>query len=78
MEWISVKTPPKKNGRYLVVTHGYHEIRSYANNLYKVDDYDFHDKKRAGWYDYDGEYGYWEDNAVTHWAELPELPKEEA
>lgn len=43
-------------------------------NLEKIDDFNFYHKARAGWFDYDSEYGYFEYNDVTHWMELPEAP----
>ena len=72
------KEPPKKDGRYLVWCDRV-EIANYADNLYKVDKYDFYDfkgKKRAGWYIYDGEYGYLELDNVLGWQELPSDYKE--
>lgn len=80
-EWINIKDRlPSINGRYLVVYHffQYREVRvlSFAKNLHKVDEYDFPDKKRPGWYICDSEVGYVEMNGVTYWAELPEMPDE--
>ena len=82
-KWISVKERlPDKDGAYLCCwklsyddrycTH----IYSFAKNLHKVDKYDFKGKKRAGFYDYDSEWGYCEMEGITHWMPLPELPKE--
>ena len=83
MEWISVKDRlPSVDGDYLVtikfkVLKNYGiGIMGYAKNLYKVDEYDFHNKKRPGWYSYDSEYGYYENNDVVAWMELPEVYKE--
>lgn len=88
MEWISVKDKlPENNGKYLVVyqspfvTRAYITIKSYASNLYEVDDFDFFEykgMKHGGWYDYDSEYGYCEcfDNSITHWMSLPPFPHE--
>ena len=78
-EWISVKDKlPDKDGNYLCCW-GEHKgiaICSFAKNLRKVDKYDFKGKNRAGWYDYDSEWGYGEMCNVTHWMPLPELPNE--
>lgn len=80
-EWISVKDRlPKKNGKYLcfkvnnVLPGGYVRIYFFANNLKKVDKYDFYDANRNGWYDYDSEWGYYEVSNITHWMPLPEPP----
>lgn len=82
VEWISVKERlPKKNGEYLCYRDRYYgnpiEICSFATNLYEVDEYDFEDEKRAGWYYYDSEYGYCETSSVTHWMPLPDAPQKE-
>ena len=80
MNWTkcSEQMPPEK-GRYLVVAVifgvPYIEVRRYADDLYKVDEFDFHEDAGAGWYDYDDEIGYYQVTNVTHWAPLPELPK---
>lgn len=68
--------PPKKNGKYLVWWCDEVDIADYTDNLYKVDGYDFKDKKRAGWYEYDSEYGYFELDNVKAWQELPSDYKE--
>ena len=82
-KWISVKDRlPNKDGKYLCCWDGYTvgdkfiDIYSFAKNLRKVDEYNFKDENRAGWYDYDSEWGYCERESVTHWMPLPELPKE--
>lgn len=82
-EWISVKDKlPDKNGVYLCcckVSYSdkpYINIYAFAKNLRKVDKYDFEGMNRAGWYDYDSEWGYCEQTSVTHWMPLPKLPKE--
>ena len=56
------------------------QIVSFTKNLNKVDRYDFPGKeyKRPGWFDYDGEYGYYETGEdITHWMPLPNMPKED-
>ncbi|MCR5201829.1 MAG: hypothetical protein K6D02_01860 [Lachnospiraceae bacterium] len=75
-EWISVSKPPKQDGEYLVTRHDRIEILSYASNLYQVNNYDFGDTKRAGWYSYDTDYGYFECDGVTAWCELPKPYRE--
>lgn len=81
--WISVKdTLPNKDGQYLCcyvnVLSGKPRIGiySFAKNLRKVDNYDFYNMNRAGWYGYDSECGHYEIGNVAHWMPLPELPKE--
>lgn len=69
------KNKPRKSGTYLVVTKsiGTHiSIANFAKNLYKIDNYDFYDAKKSGWYKYDSEYGYYEITNVVAWTELPE------
>lgn len=79
-QWTPVERelPKAKDGEYLVTRRdaiGRPTIvtkRSYAKNLYRVDEFDFHDKKGAsGWYDYDSEYGYYIDTNVVAWMPLP-------
>lgn len=43
----------------------------YQNNLSKVDPFDFFECNRAGWYDYNSEYGNCEVKSVVAWMELP-------
>lgn len=82
-EWISVKDRlPDKNGKYLCCVEGYGNYRyiaaySFALNLEEIDKYDFYNQQRCGWCGLDSEYGYYEHESVTHWMQLPELPKEE-
>ena len=80
-KWYNAKTePPKENGKYLCVTqfsmHQSYDIYGWANRLRDVDKHDFKGIKRGGWYSYDGEYGFYEVDRVTHWMPLPELPKD--
>ena len=76
-KWISVKLKvPEKDGKYLCVKDfKYIDVQSYAKNLSKIDEYDFYECERGGWYFYDSEYGYIETNRVTHWMPLPDLPE---
>ena len=78
MKW-NTGNPPK-NGRYLVTLCCRVDILNWANDLYKVDEYDFaFDKGKSGWYNYDSEYGYYDikyDKPIA-WAELPEPYKED-
>lgn len=81
--WIPVKERlPEKDGKYLV-THVVSfqtrmiDVYSYANDLYKIDKYDFWDRKgKSGWYDIDREYGGILLDDVVAWMELPEPYKE--
>lgn len=76
--WVPVNVRmPEKEGEYLVTTRGRLNILSFAKDLYKVDEYDFGDRKGvSGWFDYDSEYGYIETDGVTAWMPLPEKYKE--
>lgn len=77
-EWISVKDRlPDKNGRYLCCRENskFISIYSFAKNLRKVDKFDFAEKNRKGWYDYDRDWGHYEVGSVAYWLPLPELPK---
>ena len=52
------------------------EVLDYANDLYKIDRFDFHDKKGvAGWFYFDDEYGLIEVENVIGWRPLPETYK---
>ena len=78
-EWIPVSERlPLYSDTYLVTVERMVgtprvDIKSFAKNLYLVDEFDFHNRKgKSGWYDYDSEYGYWEDTKVIAWMPLPE------
>ena len=80
-EWRPASEPPKEDGAYLVSftsfsgKHTWQDVCKFANNLEKVDKFDFKGIKRAGWYDYkDGDY--YEVDDITHWMPLPQPPKE--
>ena len=83
--WIKcADSLPKKNGKYLVslrnrrYTGGCVEVCYFAKSLYRVDRYDFADKRgKSGWYDYDNEWGHHEITDVVAWQELPEPLKED-
>lgn len=78
--WIPVSERlPEVDGRYLTTVKGYNcnKIRSFTNNLYVIDKYEFSGRK-AGWYFYDSEYGYIEETDVIAWMPLPEPYKEDA
>ena len=85
-KWIPVaERLPDENGKYLTVftlntipPSPVIEVSCYAKDLYKIDKYDFHDKKRKhGFYQYDSECGYFEMSDISHWMPLPEPPKGE-
>ena len=78
-KWIPVwERLPEKRGDYLVTQKAtftdyvYISVIGYALNLYDVDEYDFADKKRPGWYEYDSEWGYRELDDVIAWMPLVE------
>lgn len=79
-EWISVKDSlPNENGKYLCLCEGlfnlpYYDVVNFIDCLEKLDTYEFYGIKRSGWFGYDSEYGYYEQD-VTHWMPLPEPPK---
>lgn len=80
--WIPVSERLPEDGIYLVTverTTGVQRIetKSFAKDLHRVDDFDFPEHK-CGWYDYDSEYGYWEDTNVIAWMSLPEPYKAES
>lgn len=77
-KWIPVSERlPEKKGTYLVTQKAtftdyvYISVIGYALNLYDVDEYDFANKKRSGWYNYDPEYGHYELDDVIAWMPLP-------
>ena len=75
MNWISCKDAlPTEEGQYLLANkHSggvYYHVASWSNNLYKVDKYDFYDKKKkSGFYKLDSEYGYIE-TSCSAWAKI--------
>ena len=84
-KWIPVwERLPEKRGDYLVTQKAtftdyvYISVVGYALNLYDVDEYDFADKKRSGWYEYDSEWGYRELDDVIAWMPLVEPYKVES
>lgn len=80
LKWHNAETdPPKTNGQYLALSYFANQylyrVLRYATDLYKVHDSDFYSKKgKAGWYDSDSEWGYYEHDGVKWWMELPEAP----
>ena len=76
---------PEEDGEYLVLYYirsrykpYIYDVMSFANDLYKIDKYDFPDKKgQKGWFYCDPEYGLCEYNNVYAWMPLPEPYREE-
>lgn len=84
-QWHNAQTDLPKDDRkkYLVLIEPYgggeyyHKIASFAQDLYKIDDCDFYNKKgKSGWYNCDSEWSYYEIHGVTYWMELPAPPQE--
>ena len=79
VQWINVNDKlPENDGQYLVV-YTFFDYRAmgvvrFSHNLHEIDEYIFESK--PGWYEPDDEVGYFERTTVTHWAKLPEFPKE--
>lgn len=77
---------PDHDGEYLITKLLLGEpktsVRSFTKDLYALDKFDFYKYRykrkanRAGWYDYDSEYGFYEIDNVIAWQELPEPYKE--
>jgi len=70
---------PNKDGEYLVVKSiigmfNKIDVCAFALNLHEIDEFDFPDEERPGWYEHDSETGYFEWTGITHWAELPTMP----
>lgn len=78
--WIPIsERNPNKNGKYLVTVRGlmgeYVKVETiyYAEDLYKIDKFDFIDKQGvAGWYFFESEWGYYEFDNVVAWMPLPQ------
>ena len=75
--WIPVSERLPEDGTYLVTLERFYDgseprinMRSFAKDLNKVNKLYF-PKHKCGWYDYDSEYGYWEDTGVIAWMPLP-------
>ena len=78
--WIpcSERLPDERKDCIVTFKDGYVDTMCYAPDLYRVDEYDFYAKKgKAGWYDYDSEWGYYSRDDVIAWMPLPEPYKEE-
>lgn len=70
---VSERLPDEWEKCLVTFKNEYVGIMCYALNLYKVDEYDFYAKKgKAGWYDYDSEWGYYSRDDVVAWMPLPE------
>jgi len=79
--WIPVSEKlPDYNKQCLVTFEcGLVDIMCYALDLYKVDEYDFCAKKgKAGWYEYDSEWGYYSRDDIVAWMPLPKPYKVES
>lgn len=77
-KWTPIsKGLPKEDGTYLCqIEYGHNKLiraLDFSTNLYNVSEYDFYDKKIAGFYDFDSEWGYHEIYNIVAWQPLPEL-----
>jgi len=76
----AITDPPKENGQYLIIMKYSgidactYSIQCWANNLYKIDKWDFYkERNKSGWYGYDSEYGHYKIDSVLKWAKLPKI-----
>ena len=67
--WTSVKDklPDKDCKCWVTNDRGSVFSCDFTTNLYEIDEYDFIDKKRPGFYEYDSEYGYFEWDGIIAW-----------
>ena len=80
-KWIPVseRLPDERKNCLVTFKDGYVGIMCYALDLYRVDEYDFCTKKgKAGWYEYDSEWGYYSRDDIVAWMPLPEPYKAES
>ena len=76
-KWIPASKAPSEDGKHLVVCKSIGMgcnlmyIANYAKDLSSVDEYDFENEQRGGWYDYDSECGYFEISDVIAYMPLP-------
>lgn len=80
--WISVEDRLPEDGKYLCCFSSLGlawciDVLSYASDLNSVDDWDFYNEHRGGFYDLDSECGYYEISGVAYWRPLPEPPEED-
>ena len=78
IQWVSINDRlPSKDGDYLcsvLLINNQISMRivSYADDLFKISNYDFYNKIGVnGWYEYDSEYGYFIVPNVVAWMSLP-------
>ena len=78
--WTPASDPPETEGQYLIAFKCYgsyvRDTACYSKNLYKVDSFNFRNRKGPGWYNCDSEAGYYECSNVRYWMPLPELPEQ--
>ncbi len=70
--WISVEDRLPEDGKYLCCFSSLGlgwciDVLSYASDLNSVDDWDFYNEHRGGFYDLDSECGYYEISGVAYW-----------
>ena len=82
VKWIPVtERLPEQDGKYLVCKNlfgdAYITAIRFAKDGRKVCKFDFQERWKNVWYEYDSETGYFSVYTVTHWMPLPEPPKGE-
>ena len=83
MDWIKIKDrkKPGEREKCLIAYRGFggkfhYNVATYTKDLFSVDEFDFSDRKgKAGFYDYDTEWGWFEYLNVSAW--IPIHPYEE-
>jgi len=81
--WFDTSEKPLDDEYVLTMSNGldgrpYYELCWWSDNLYKIDKYDFYDKKgKAGFYIHDSEFGYLEVDGVKKWARIPKEEEDE-
>ena len=78
-EWIDVNDRLPSDREQVLVSDGNHIwLMRYAEDLYRVDKYDFAEyKNQNGFYDYDSEFGYYKFDGVVAWKPIKPFKSKE-